>query len=110
MATILLVEDEPAIAAVLEHSLVAAGYTVFTAGDEESGLAKARDIIPDLIIMDLSATSDHGEAATRLLKADPYTCHIPVLALTDDDCDLDSESPFDPNALDALLADPKTIH
>ncbi len=110
MATILLVEDEPAIAEVLEHSLIAAGYTVFTAGDEKSGLAKARDIIPDLIIMDLSASADGGEAATRLLKADPYTSHIPVLALMDDETDQDSESPFDAHALDALLSDPKTIH
>lgn len=110
MAKILLVEDEPAIAKVLEHSLIAAGYTVFTADDEQSGLAKARDIIPDLIIMDLSASGDGGEAATRLLKADPFTSHIPVLALMEDEMDHDSESPFDVNALDALLSDPKTIH
>jgi CheY-like chemotaxis protein len=58
------------------------GYRVVTAEDGEDGLAKAFELIPDVILMDLSLPRLDGWAATRRLKDDPRTRTIPIVALT----------------------------
>ena len=58
------------------------GYRVATAEDGEEALAKAFELIPDVILMDLSLPRLDGWAATRRLKDDSRTKDIPIVALT----------------------------
>ncbi|TMH11902.1 MAG: response regulator [Betaproteobacteria bacterium] len=82
MLRILVIEDSPInmvlMAAILEH----AGHTMLKAETAGIGLEIARQHQPDLVLMDLQLPDIDGLAATRLLKADPKTRHIPVIALT----------------------------
>jgi two-component system, cell cycle response regulator DivK len=82
MSTILIVEDNPAnlklATTVLEHS----GYQVLHAENATDGIATARQCKPDLILMDIQLPGMDGLEATRILKADPETTGIPIVALT----------------------------
>jgi two-component system cell cycle response regulator DivK len=82
MATILIVEDNPANMKLTSLLLDNVGHTVLCAVDAETGLTLARDDQPDLILMDLQLPGMDGLAATALLKQDPATAAIPVIALT----------------------------
>ncbi|MEJ7730088.1 MAG: response regulator [Polyangiaceae bacterium] len=82
MATILIVEDNPANMTLAVFILESAGHTVLTARDAEAGLTLARAQRPDLILMDIQLPGMDGLAATGLLKADDATRKIPVIALT----------------------------
>jgi CheY-like chemotaxis protein len=59
-----------------------AGYRVEEAGDGAEAVDKASTLLPDLVLMDLSLPVLDGWEATRQLKDDPRTRHIPVVALT----------------------------
>jgi CheY-like chemotaxis protein len=82
MSKILLVEDNETNRIMLTRRLVSRGYDVVIAVDGESGLAMAGTEAPDLILMDMSLPVLDGWAATKRLKAEPATQHIPVVALT----------------------------
>ena len=58
------------------------GYTVTEALNGEEGIAKARSEKPDLILMDISIPIIDGWEATQVLKHDPATSSIPIIALT----------------------------
>jgi len=70
MATILIVEDNPANMKLAVFVLEQAGYTVVTANDAEVGLTLARELRPNLIMMDVQLPGMDGLAATELLKKD----------------------------------------
>lgn len=80
--TVLLVEDNDDNLRIYSTILSFSGYRVLEATDGEAGLASARDNHPDLILMDVSIPKIDGWEVTRLLKADPQTSTIPVVALT----------------------------
>ena len=80
--TVLLVEDNDDNLRIYSTILTYAGYHVLEATDGESGLATARSGQPDLILMDVSIPKIDGWEVTRILKADPATSSIPVVALT----------------------------
>ena len=82
MATVLIVEDNPANLALAIVLLQSAGHTVLTAADAEAGLTLARDEQPHLILMDIQLPGMDGLEATALLKRDDATRAIPVIALT----------------------------
>ena len=82
MAKILLVEDNEMNRDMLSRRLVRRGFTVLIAVDGSIGIAKARGEAPDLILMDMSLPVIDGWEATRVLKADPTTAKIPIIALT----------------------------
>ncbi|MEM8931449.1 MAG: response regulator [Acidobacteriota bacterium] len=81
-AHILLVEDNEMSADMLSRRLLRRGYAVTIARNGREGLARAQDGLPDLVLMDLSLPEIDGWEVTRLLKADPRTAVIPVIALT----------------------------
>jgi CheY-like chemotaxis protein len=58
------------------------GFAVAEAADGEEAVAKARALLPDVVLMDLSLPGMDGWEATRVLKADPRTRHIRIVALT----------------------------
>ncbi len=79
---ILYVEDNDDNIYVLKKRLIRAGHEVLIAMDGAQGVAMAGSEKPDLILMDLSLPVLNGWDATRQLKADELTRHIPVIALT----------------------------
>ena len=82
MLKILLVEDNEMNRDMLSRRLQRRGYEVVLAFDGESGVAMAQTEAPDLVLMDMSLPVLDGWEATRRLKADAATRHIPVIALT----------------------------
>jgi two-component system cell cycle response regulator DivK len=82
MPKVLIVEDNPANMTLATFLLQSAGHTVLGAKDAETGLALARVEQPDLILMDIQLPGMDGLEATALLKSDPSTRAIPVIALT----------------------------
>ena len=82
MARVLIIEDNQANMKLATLLLRNAGHTVLCAADAEAGLTIARAELPDLILMDIQLPGMDGLAATALLKKDPATAAIPVIALT----------------------------
>ncbi|MFA7665115.1 MAG: response regulator [Burkholderiaceae bacterium] len=82
MRRILLVEDNEMNRDMLSRRLVRHGYEVAIAVDGGEALERAREFEPALILMDLSLPVVDGWEATRRLKRDAATRHIPVIALT----------------------------
>ena len=80
--SILLVEDNEMNRDMLTRRLERRGYLVLTACNGLEGVLKARQHKPQLILMDLSLPEMDGWEATRMLKSDPTTESIPVIALT----------------------------
>lgn len=79
---ILVVEDDPDNRRIVAKVLTVEGYDVVEAVDGLEALSKVRVERPDVILMDLALPNMDGWEATRQLKADPLTRHIPVIALT----------------------------
>ncbi len=79
---ILLVEDFEDAREMYRDYLTFAGLRVETAGDGHEALRKARALSPDLVLMDLALPGLDGWEATRLLKSDPATRHLVIVALS----------------------------
>jgi two-component system, OmpR family, phosphate regulon response regulator PhoB len=79
---ILLIEDEPDIAEVLQYNLEKEGFQVELAGRGDAGLEAVRRESPELILLDLMLPGLDGLELTRLLKRDPATAHLPIVMLT----------------------------
>jgi len=79
---ILLVEDYDDAREMYRDYLEFAGFQVDTARDGHEALDKARALMPDLILMDLSLPGLDGWEATRVLKTDPATSHLVIVALS----------------------------
>ena len=75
-------DNRVVFSAILTHSQ----YSVFVASDGQEAVEQARLHAPDLILMDLQMPVIDGWEATRLLKADPETASIPIIAVTAQDC------------------------
>lgn len=82
MTTILIVEDNEMNREMLSRRLERKGYTVLIAVDGETGISKALDAMPDLVLMDMSLPVMDGWEATRRMKSDDALKHIPIIALT----------------------------
>ncbi len=82
MAKILLVEDNEDNRDMLSRRLTRRGFEVIVAIDGQEGAAKAVSEQPALILMDMSLPIIDGWEATRQVKANPASAHIPVIALT----------------------------
>lgn len=105
MATILIIEDNPANMRLTTLLVENAGHGVLCAVDAETGLTLARAEHPDLILMDVQLPGMDGLAATALLKRDPLTAGIPVIALTAMAMKADQEKSQDAGC-DAYIAKP----
>ncbi|MEZ5763086.1 MAG: response regulator [Xanthobacteraceae bacterium] len=82
MAKILLVEDNEINRDMLTRRLQRQGFEIVCAVDGAEGVAKAKSEMPALILMDVALGAMDGWEATLLIKADPATRHIPIIALT----------------------------
>ena len=82
MPKILIVEDNEENRDALSRRLQRRGFQVVIAFDGKLGVAAAKAEKPDLILMDMNMPEVDGWEATKQVKADPTTTHIPVIALT----------------------------
>ena len=117
MARILVIEDNAATMKLTTLALRSVGHTTLCAVDAETGLTLARTGQPDLILMDILLPGMDGLAATALLKTDPTTAAIPIIALsamlTQNDekkaraagCDAYIAKPFNRQELNASIED-----
>jgi putative two-component system response regulator len=80
--TVLVVDDVPANAQLLERLLTREGYLVHTARDGETALADVARMSPDLVLLDVVLPGLDGFEVCRRLKADPATHLIPVVLVT----------------------------
>ena len=79
---ILLVEDNEMNRDMLSRRLVRQGFLVASAVDGPEGVEMATLEMPDLILMDVALGDMDGWEATTLIKSNPGTCGIPIIALT----------------------------
>jgi CheY-like chemotaxis protein len=81
-ARVLVVEDEPDIAALIAYQLTREGYRVETAGNGPDGLKAVNREIPDLIVLDRMLPGLSGDEVLKSLRQEAATKAIPVLVLT----------------------------
>ena len=82
MALILIVDDSPTEVFQMTKALENAGFRVEVAADGEEALRKAREMRPDLILMDIVMPGMDGFRATPALSNDPATRSIPVIMVS----------------------------
>ena len=82
MALVLIVDDSPTDVHVMQRALEQGGYRTASAADGSEAIRKARELHPDLILMDIVMPGLNGFQATRELAADPETRTIPVIMVT----------------------------
>jgi CheY-like chemotaxis protein len=80
--TVLVVEDSPTEAENTRAMLADKGLKVVCASDGPSGLQKAQEIHPDLIVMDVNMPGMNGFEVVQALKNDPKSADIPIVMLT----------------------------
>ena len=81
-ATVLIVEDDADIAALIAHFLEKAGFGSAIVADGGQALARAKESVPDLIILDLMLPGLNGLEVCRALRAGEKTAMIPIIMLT----------------------------
>ena len=88
-ATILVVEDEPAIQELISYGLRQAGHETFCAGDAEQAMKIVNDVLPDLVLLDWMLPGMSGIELAKTLRRAPRTKNIPIIMLTarTEDCD-----------------------
>lgn len=82
MKKILIVDDEQDIVESLKFVLETSDYTCYCAYNGEDGLRLAKEIMPDLIILDVMMPKINGYKISRLLKYDAKYKNIPILMVT----------------------------
>lgn len=92
MTTILIIEDEPAIAALLRLTLEQAGYAVHSAESAEAARILLRDALPDLLIVDWMLPGQPGTTFIRNLRDDERSRDLPIILLTARGEERDKES------------------
>ncbi|HSJ23881.1 MAG TPA: response regulator [Longimicrobiales bacterium] len=109
MKTVLVVDDDFDTRTIWLTVLQHRGYATLDAADGGSGIQMARDHQPDVIIMNMSMPKLDGIGATTVLREDPLTAHIPIIACTgfvredgldeaeDAGCDAYLEKPCEPS-------------
>lgn len=89
MATILIVDDSVTMMEGHKRILETQGHTVHHAENGEEGVARALELVPDLILMDVVMPKMNGFQATRKITKDDRTKHIPVVIVTSKDQETD---------------------
>lgn len=103
MKTILIIEDERDLADLLSFNLEKEGYRAILTHDGPSGLDKAREFCPDLILLDLMLPGMSGTEVCKNLKGSDKTSRIPVIMLTAKGEEIDRVVGFEVGADDYVL-------
>ncbi len=80
--SILIVDDEPAVAQSMEALLIREGYDLYYATNGVEGLTMARSLLPDVVLLDLMMPVMDGLETCRRLREDSILAEIPVLMIT----------------------------
>ena len=102
---ILVVEDNLDNYELVRTILELVGYDTFLADNGRDGVTAARKQKPDLILMDMSLPEMDGWNATKLIRQNPETAHIPMIALTVHTLPLERKRALDAG-VDAYLSKP----
>lgn len=89
MARVLIVDDSPTETHKMTSILAKNGHEVLTAESGEEGVAKAKETLPDVVLMDIVMPGLNGFQATRQLSKHDTTSHIPVIIVTTKDQETD---------------------
>jgi len=89
MARILIVDDSPSQVLGIQRIVEKLGHETFTSTDGASGVETAKSVLPDVVLMDVVMPDLNGFQATRMLKKEALTQHIPVILVTTKDQDTD---------------------
>jgi DNA-binding response OmpR family regulator len=82
LVDVLLIEDDPSVLEMYRYKLALDGYQVNVALDGEDGLAKAFEIVPDIIFLDIRLPKKDGFEVLQTLRQNDRTAHIPVIILS----------------------------
>lgn len=80
--TILLIEDEQMIATMYQTKFSMEGYTIETAVDGQTGLAKVKSLKPSVVLLDIILPKMDGFAVLKEIRSDPAIAKTPVILLT----------------------------
>jgi len=113
--TVLIVDDDAVVTEVLKWRLERVGFCTLTAASGQQGLALARNLQPDLILLDLRLPDVDGLTVCRELSDSPETCTIPIIILSavegpdilrrcrEAGCQFYLRKPYDPNVLLTIM-------
>ena len=102
MKRILVIDDLPENVFMLQDRLENEGYEVVTAYDGKTGIAKATNDMPDLILLDVMMPEMTGIEVCKILKQDPGTADIPIIIVTAKSGADDAKEGLDAGALDYI--------
>ncbi|HEX5418564.1 MAG TPA: response regulator [Gammaproteobacteria bacterium] len=103
MALIMIVDDSPTEVHVMKTALEKHGFDTVSASDGSECITLAREVRPDLILMDVVMPGINGFQATRTLTRDPVTQSIPVVMITTKDQETDRIWGMRQGAVDYLV-------
>jgi len=89
MARVLIVDDSPTETQKMKSILTKNGHDVIEAGGGQEGVDKAKAELPDVVLMDIVMPGVNGFQATRQIKQNDSTSHIPVIIVTTKNQDTD---------------------
>ncbi|MEN8199471.1 MAG: response regulator [Thermodesulfobacteriota bacterium] len=98
---LLFIDDEPGFLQTMDN-IMARDYSVSTAADGAAGMKLAKEVQPDLILLDISLPDTDGYELCRTMKLDNETCHIPILFITSHDSDIDEQRGFEVGGMDYI--------
>ena len=101
-ASLLLVEDDPALSELLEFRFTREGYRVRTTADGDEALLLAEEDVPDLVILDWMIEGTSGIEVCRRLRREKSTAHVPIIMLTAREAEDDRIRGLDTGADDYL--------
>ena len=81
-ATVLVVDDDPVILKLLEVNFEMEGFQVVRAADGAEGLERAREVRPDIVVLDVMMPRMTGYEVAKALREDDGTAHIPIIFVT----------------------------
>ena len=81
-ATVLVVDDDPVILKLLEVNFEMEGFEVVRASDGAMGLERAREVLPDMVILDVMMPRMTGYEVAKALREDDLTARIPIIFVT----------------------------
>ena len=82
MAKIVIVEDDKFLRELITQKILKEGYQVIGAVNGEEGVAKTKEVKPDLVLLDLILPGIDGFEVLRQIKEDPETSKVPVIILS----------------------------
>lgn len=103
MATILVIEDEPALLKVLDYNFKQAGHEVLMAPRGSDGLRLARERHPDVVLLDQMLPDVQGTEVCRSLQLDPLTRRVPIVFVTAKGDEVDRIVAFELGAVDYVV-------